>query len=110
MLQANMCEEGTVKNSLTRIYYGYTLGCMKTTLQKWGNSQGIRIPKEYLESLNLHVGDSVDVKVASGRLEVCATSKPIRGRYRIENLAARMPKKYRPQEVKWGYPVGKEVW
>ena len=26
---------------------------MQTTIQKWGNSQGIRIPKAYLEAVGL---------------------------------------------------------
>lgn len=31
-------------------------------------------------------------------------------RYDINELVTRMPKDYTPEEVKWGDPVGKEVW
>ena len=30
-------------------------------VQKWGNSNGIRIPKVFLEALNLKSGDSVSM-------------------------------------------------
>lgn len=33
---------------------------MTTTIVKWGNSRGIRLPKPFLESLNLKDKDIVD--------------------------------------------------
>ena len=35
---------------------------MTTTIQKWGNSQGIRLPKHILEALNWHEGEKLDIK------------------------------------------------
>lgn len=35
---------------------------MITKIQKWGNSQGIRIPKAFLDALSLSVGDQVQVQ------------------------------------------------
>ena len=32
---------------------------MQTTIKKWGNSQGIRIPKAFLESLDMKENDNV---------------------------------------------------
>lgn len=34
---------------------------MYTTIQKWGNSQGIRIPKQLLEALDLRESDRVEM-------------------------------------------------
>ena len=34
---------------------------METKLQKWGNSDGIRIPSNILKSLNLKTNDKVDL-------------------------------------------------
>ena len=31
-------------------------------IQKWGNSQGIRIPKKMLEMLDLKVNDSISIE------------------------------------------------
>ena len=35
--------------------------CTQTTIVKWGNSQGIRLPKHLLESANISENDIVDV-------------------------------------------------
>lgn len=35
---------------------------MITKIQKWGNSQGIRIPKAFLDALGLSIGDQVQIQ------------------------------------------------
>ena len=35
---------------------------MITTVQKWGNSLGVRIPKPLAEDTRLHEGSQVDVR------------------------------------------------
>jgi antitoxin MazE len=82
---------------------------MVTKVQKWGNSQGVRFPLKVLQEANIAVGDEVDVTVQEGRI-VVTPSDQIRGRYRLEELLARMPEDYEPVEVDWGAPVGREVW
>ena len=34
---------------------------MQATIQKWGNSQGIRIPKAFLEALGMKENDVVEL-------------------------------------------------
>lgn len=82
---------------------------MSTRVQKWGNSQGIRLPQRVLEEANIAVGDEVDVTVQEGRI-VVTPSQRIRGRYRLEDLVARMPEDYKPAEEDWGPPAGREAW
>ena len=82
---------------------------MHTKIQKWGNSQGLRLAKHVLEDACLGVGDKVDV-VARDGIIVIAPTKKIRGRYSIEDLVAQIPKDYRASEVDWGKPIGKEAW
>lgn len=82
---------------------------MPTKVQKWGNSQGIRVPLKVLEEVNISVGDEVDVTVQGGTI-VVSPSQRIRGRYRLEDLLAQMPEDYEPAEVDWGPPVGREEW
>jgi antitoxin MazE len=82
---------------------------MLAKIQKWGNSQGLRLAKNVLADANLGVGDEVDIIVKDGVIFVTpATSK--RGRHSIEDLVARIPENYQTSEVDWGEPVGKEVW
>ena len=82
---------------------------MLAKIQKWGNSQGLRIAKNLLADVRLGVGDEVDISVREG-IMIVAPVKRIRGRHSIEDLAARIPKNYQPSEVDWGEPAGKEVW
>ena len=62
-----------------------------------------------LEDARLGVGDEVDVAVQDGII-VVAPIRKIRGRYRLEDLVAQIPKDYHASEVDWGEPVGKEAW
>ena len=82
---------------------------MLTRVQKWGNSQGVRFPTKVLEEAKIAVGDEVDITVEGGRI-VVEPSQRVRGRYRLEDLVARMPGDYKPWEEDWGGPVGREVW
>jgi len=82
---------------------------MLTKVQKWGNSQGIRIPKSLLEDSQLKVGEDVDISAQEGKIIVEAANK-IRGKYKIEDLVSQMPDEYKPEAVDWGPPVGREVW
>lgn len=82
---------------------------MVTKVQKWGNSQGVRVPLRLLEEAKITVGDEVDVTVQEGRL-IVSPSQRVRGKYRLEDLIRRMPADYEVTEEDWGQPVGLEVW
>ena len=82
---------------------------MVTRIQKWGNSQGLRLAKRVLEDAHLSVGDDVDVTAQDGVI-VIAPARCVRGRQSLKDLVSRIPKGYRSKEKDWGEPVGKEVW
>ena len=82
---------------------------MLAKIQKWGNSQGLRLAKNLLEDAQLDVGDEVDVSVKHG-LIIVKPAKRIRGRHNLKDLVARIPQKYETGEVDWGEPVGREIW
>ncbi|MBN1568311.1 MAG: AbrB/MazE/SpoVT family DNA-binding domain-containing protein [Acidobacteria bacterium] len=82
---------------------------MVTKIQKWGNSQGLRLPKQVLNDANLSLGESVDVTVQDG-LIVIAPVRRIRGRQNLAELVSRIKKGYKAEEMDWGRPAGKEVW
>jgi antitoxin MazE len=82
---------------------------MLTKVQKWGNSQGVRFPLQLLREANIAVGDDVEVAVLQGRIVVTPSDR-IRGRYRLEDLVARMPENYEAVEEGWGAPLGREAW
>lgn len=87
---------------------------MNTILQKWGNSQGIRLPKAVIARAGLTIGSEVEIELSENAMEItirpARPSRPMRGRYRIEDLVARIPPDSAPGEVDWGDPRGEETW
>ena len=86
---------------------------MTTTLQAWGNSQGVRIPKALLTSLNLKTGMRLQVELSAKKdaIIVKPAQEPLtcRGRHKIEDLVSKMPRNYKAQEF-FSDPSGREVW
>jgi len=82
---------------------------MHTKIQKWGNSQGLRIAKHLLQEAQIELGDEVEIAVQDGKL-VISPLKNVRNRYKLADLIKEIPADYKPEEIDWGKPVGKEVW
>ena len=82
---------------------------MVTKIQKWGNSQGLRLAKQVLEDARIAVGDDVDVTARDGMI-VIAPVRRIRGKQSLQELVSRIPDHYESGEMEWGAPVGREVW
>ncbi len=82
---------------------------MLAKIQKWGNSQGLRLSKNLLADAQLDIGDEVHIHVKDGVM-IVAPAKRKHGCYRLEDLVARIPESYRSREVDWGKPVGREEW
>ena len=88
---------------------------IQTNIRRWGNSQGIRLPKEVLSQMNLQENDTVGINVYDGKMTVEKINKP-----KYLNLTERLEAFYkRPideiyvestQEVDVGDPVGNEKW
>ncbi|MEO6332372.1 MAG: transcriptional regulator/antitoxin, MazE [Gemmatimonadaceae bacterium] len=82
---------------------------MITKIQKWGNSQGLRLSKTLLSDAHIDVGDAVDVAVHKGTL-IVTPARRVRGGHDLHDLVQRIPKGYKPGELDWGPPSGREVW
>lgn len=41
---------------------------MITSIQKWGNSYGLRIPKNFLDSLNWKEGDLIEIILSEDKI------------------------------------------
>jgi antitoxin MazE len=80
---------------------------MTTTLQKWGNSLAVRIPKTVANDVALGEGEAVDLRIANGEIVIA----PIRAKkYRLEELVSRISGKNRHPEARTGKQVGREAW
>ena len=80
---------------------------MQAQVKEWGNSQGIRLPKEVLKSAGIALNEILDVTVSDG---VITLTKPFRHKTLEERAAAFDGKLMLDGEYDWGEPVGREVW
>ena len=80
---------------------------MLTKIQKWGNSQAIRIPKKVLDELGLKPEDSLEMTIKDN---VIYLQKPAPEWRDLDHLFEGYEGDYRGEEVDTGTPVGKEVW
>jgi len=62
---------------------------MTTKVQRWGNSQGLRLSRQILEDARISVGDEVDVVVQDGTIMI-APVRRVRGKYSLRQLVARV--------------------
>ncbi|MBD5141711.1 MAG: AbrB/MazE/SpoVT family DNA-binding domain-containing protein [Ruminococcus sp.] len=77
------------------------------TIQKWGNSQGIRIPKFILEQINLDTNSDVSISVTNDSIIIKkATKKHIPLAERFADYTGEAQN----GEYDWGEPQGEEVW
>jgi len=78
---------------------------MQITASRWGNSLGIRIPKDIAMRVGLAAGDSVEVE-ARGDHIVISLRKP---RYRLEDLLVGVTPEEMRAAFDWGPDLGREV-
>ena len=80
---------------------------MDTTVQKWGNSLALRIPRSVAKDIRLSQGTVVDVIGVAGKIVV----KPRRQRhYTLTQLLRGVTKRNRHTAVDWVGRVGQEIW
>ena len=77
---------------------------METRLMKWGNSQGIRLPKTLLDEAHLRSGDRVKVAVRGGAI-VISRAQP---KYTLKELVDAITPENLHGEISTGPAVGRE--
>jgi antitoxin MazE len=87
---------------------------MQTTVVKWGNSQGIRLPKAFLQNIRIAENDPVEVTLQENTIIITKSKahkhKTVKERL-IEFYGTEYAQKPIPQtEINWGSPAGKEIW
>ena len=79
---------------------------METVLKKWGNSQGIRLPKNLLNELKWKNGDKLSLTIKNNKIVI----EPQQKHKTIKELFKDYEGDYVKEEIDWGEPVGKEIW
>jgi antitoxin MazE len=80
---------------------------MKASIQRWGNSLALRIPKAIAVESGLGDGSVVDLKLRKGIIALIPERRP---NHQLHELLSQITKKNLHGEVTTGGPVGKESW
>jgi antitoxin MazE len=83
---------------------------MITTIQKWGNSQAVRLPKSILETLFLQENDPVEIITENDSIIIKKATRKRRAKKSLEERFENYTGDYQCEEYNWGKPMGKEVW
>ena len=81
---------------------------MTATISKWGNSQGVRFPKNVMKELNLSAGDKMKILVQEYKI-ILEPIKQSRKKYNIKELVKQIPPEYKPYEA-FDNKSGLEEW
>jgi antitoxin MazE len=82
-------------------------GIMKSTVQKWGNSLAIRIPKSFATEIDLSQGAEIDLVLFENKIQI----EPIKKKnLTLDELLSQVTEENIHGEVDTGAPVGKEIW
>ena len=80
---------------------------MEVRLQKWGNSDGIRIPKTFLKTLDIKTNDFLTIEQVEERIIITKSkNRKISLKERFENYKGDNLAK----DFKWDSKVGREIW
>ena len=80
---------------------------METTIQKWGNSLAVRLPKGVTTKLALREGSRVEVREGKEGILIQETPKERRSLKELVRMIH--PDQIHSEEL-WGKALGKEVW
>jgi len=81
---------------------------MNATIQKWGNSHAIRIPKAILETALFKADEQVEIIVEDNKIII---KKAVRKKHiTLEERLKDFNGEYVFEECDWGKPMGNEIW
>ena len=80
---------------------------MATTIRKWGNSLGLRIPQDIAEEAGIFEGKEVRFVQGRDGLSIRPVATP---QVSLNALLRKITPHNKHAEVNWGAQKGKEVW
>lgn len=80
---------------------------METTIQKWGNSLAVRLPKDVATKLALREGSRVEVREGTTGILIRRTPRPRRS---LTELVRMIRREQLHAETAWDKARGMEAW
>jgi antitoxin MazE len=79
---------------------------MNITVNKWGNSLGLRIPQPVANEVGFTAGTKVSIQVVGDTIVI----SPLQKKYTLDELLEGVTPELIGGEYDWGEPVGREIW
>ena len=79
---------------------------MQTTVQKWGNSLAIRIPKSFASETKINNGTEVDLLIKNNQLIISPIEKE---KYSLDAFLSEITDSNIHNDVDFGEPMGGEL-
>ncbi|XJZ26665.1 AbrB/MazE/SpoVT family DNA-binding domain-containing protein [Bacillota bacterium Lsc_1132] len=73
-----------------------------TTVQRWGNSLAVRIPKDIAERVEIHQGCEMEIRVTGNEKTITLIPKNQPKKYSLDELLAQCKPENRHQEIDFG--------
>ncbi|MGM9834371.1 MAG: AbrB/MazE/SpoVT family DNA-binding domain-containing protein [Bacilli bacterium] len=80
---------------------------MEIRIQKWGNSDGIRIPSSILKSLNIKTNDILNIEQKDDQIII---SIPKKKKISLSDRFKEYKGKNLAKNYSWDDPKGREIW
>jgi antitoxin MazE len=78
---------------------------MQVQVSRWGNSLGLRIPKDIASQVGLREGTRVEIEAEGERIVI----SPARRRYTLAELLEGMTPEAMHEAFDWGPDMGREI-
>jgi antitoxin MazE len=79
---------------------------MRTTIQRWGNSLAVRIPKPFAAQTDLTENSQVDISLDGRRIVL----SPAAQEWKLDELLSAITSRNTHKEISWGVKAGTEAW
>jgi antitoxin MazE len=79
---------------------------MKATIQKWGNSLAVRIPKNITKDTMISEGSNIDIITENGKIILSPSTKE----YSLKELLKNITDENIHSEISTGDYIGGEIW
>lgn len=79
---------------------------MVTTIQRWGNSLAVRIPKAFAAQAKLTEDSDIDISLDGDNIII----SPAKRAWKLEELVRKITPSNQHREIGWGDRTGKETW
>ena len=88
------------------IVYTESGAVLVTSIQRWGNSLAVRIPKAFAEQARLSENSDIDISIDGDTIVIA----PAKREWHLDELVKQITPRNRHNETAWGDTTGKEAW